>query len=234
MPRADDECQDLLAFESLPVTVARLRLGLLPARPAPLVEHFRAAVADVKPELDLLHQHGRDGLIYRYPRVIYRVQGRVPTVVAVAEGTSILADLTLVGCDLRLGATVRRVTEATFEATEESLGPLRSPRPYRFATPWLALNQENHARFFRLDEEERRRFLDAQIANNCLSLAKSLNLRILTRIAARARLRPVRVRLKGVEMVGFLGRFEVNFSIPAGLGLGKSVSRGFGAMMRGF
>ena len=232
MPRAGNEHQDLLASESLPLIVARVQLGLLPSRPAPRVDHLRAAIAAVKPEMDLLHQHGQDGLIYRYPRVIYRIQAGVPTVVAIEEGSAILSELTLVGSDLRLGATVRRVTEATLEVTEESLGPSRSPHPYRFMTPWLALNQENHARFGRMGEGERRRFLDAQIANNCLSLAKSLGLRVMTRIAARARVRPVGVRLKDVGMVGFLGEFEVNFAIPDGLGLGKSVSRGFGATMR--
>jgi hypothetical protein len=35
-----------------------------------------------------------------------------------------------------------------------------------------------------------------------------------------------------MEMVGFFGHFEVNFKIPEGLGLGKSVSKGFGAVRR--
>ena len=33
-------------------------------------------------------------------------------------------------------------------------------------------------------------------------------------------------------MTGFLGNFEVNFDIPAGLGLGKMVSKGYGAVVK--
>jgi len=33
-------------------------------------------------------------------------------------------------------------------------------------------------------------------------------------------------------MLGFLGEFEVNFDIPDYLGIGKSVSRGFGTVKK--
>jgi CRISPR-associated endoribonuclease Cas6 len=232
MPTEGGEQYDLLESESLSLTVARLRLKLAPEHPIPRVDHLRAAIASVKPELDLLHQHGQDGLIYRYPRVIYRVVEREPTVVAVAEGIEVLSALTLVGNDLRLGAFTRRVVEATLNISDHALGPSRSSYRYRFTAPWLALNQENHARFGRMDAENRRRLLDAQVANNCLSLAKSFGLRITTRLAGLAHVRPVPVPMKNVEMVGFFGEFEVNFNIPDGLGLGKSVSKGFGAVRR--
>jgi len=41
---------------------------------------------------------------------------------------------------------------------------------------------------------------------------------------------PAKVLSKGVPMVGFTGAFSVNFEIPNLLGLGKSVSRGFGTV----
>lgn len=232
MPTEDGEQHDLLESESLSLTVARLRLRLAPEHPAPRVDHLRAAIASVRPELDLLHQHGQEGLIYRYPRVIYRVIDREPTIVTVEEGTEVLSALTLVGAEVRLGAATRRVMEATLDASRHPLGPSPTSRRYRFVSPWLALNQENHTRFGLMSTDDRRRLLDAQIANNCLSLAKSFGLRINTRLAGHAHVRPVAVRLKDVGMVGFLGDFDVNFEIPDGLGLGKSVSRGFGAVRR--
>ncbi|MEW6621092.1 MAG: CRISPR-associated endonuclease Cas6, partial [bacterium] len=36
----------------------------------------------------------------------------------------------------------------------------------------------------------------------------------------------------GTPMLGFLGDFLVNFEIPDYWGIGKSVSRGFGTMVR--
>ena len=38
--------------------------------------------------------------------------------------------------------------------------------------------------------------------------------------------------VKGVDMLGIMCEFMANFSIPDNLGLGKSVSRGFGAVVR--
>jgi hypothetical protein len=227
---AGGEPPDLLTDEAVAVTVARLRLRIEPSRPVPCVDHVRAAVAAVRPELDLLHQHGPDGLIYRYPRVIYRVEGGTPLVVAAAEGAEALLGLTLVGQPIRLGVTTRRVADTTFDAARGWIGPARAPVRYRFGTPWLALNQPNHDRYLSMERGRRQSLLEGQIANNCLSMAKSFGLRISARLSAIAHLRPVPVRFKGFEMLGFLGHFEVNFSIPGGLGLGKSVSRGYGAV----
>ena len=212
------------------ITVARLRLSLDPIYPIPRADHLRAAIASVRPEVDLLHQHGREGWIYRYPRVLYRVEGRRPLIVAVEEGIEVLTALTLVGESLRLGSTMRIVTDATLEVNAHHLGGIDEPRGYKFSTPWFALNQENHARFTRSDPGQARRFLDLQIANNCLSLAKSFGLRVDRRVVGRADVRQIPVRMKQIVMIGFLGNFEVNFDIPAGLGLGKMVSKGFGAV----
>ena len=230
MPAPSGERDDLLTDESLSLNVAWLRLRLDPEHPAPKVDHLRAAIATVRPDLDLLHQHGQSGLIYRYPRVIYRIQDDGPLIVAVAEGIEALLGLTLVGQGLRLGVTTRRIIDATFHVQEHTLGPATTPRRYQLMTPWLALNQENHSRFGPMDKAQRQQLLDVQVANNCLSLAKSFGLRITTRLAGKAHVRPVPVWLKQVEMLGFLGVVEVNFQIPDGLGLGKSVSKGFGAV----
>lgn len=232
MPNHDGEKNRPSGLESWSVTVARLRLKLAPTLPAPRVDHLRAAIALVKPELDLLHQHGRNGLIYRYPRVIYRVVDQDPTIIAVEEGIDVLSALTLVGAELRFGAFTHRIVEANLDIDEHAIGPSYLPCHYYFTAPWLALNQENHARFERMDAKSRWMLLHTQIANNCLSLAKSFGLRITTRLTGFANVRPVPVRFKNVEMLGFLGEFDVNFNIPEGLGLGKSVSKGFGAARR--
>jgi hypothetical protein len=232
MPTTSPRQPDVLSDDQLSLHVARLRLQITPENPAPRADHLRAAVAAIRPDVDLLHQYGQDGLIYRYPRVLYRVVNRTPVVVAVDEGAEAVSSLTLAGRDLRLGATTRRVLSATLEVSRQDLGPTSTPCGYRLTTPWLALNQENYARFRRMTQEERQRFLDAQVANNCLSLAKSFGLRISTRLVGRADVRPVSVRLNGIEMMALLGQVEVNFRIPAGLAIGKSVAKGYGAIER--
>lgn len=230
MPPESGEPAPFLRSGTAAITIARLRLGLDPIYPVPRADHLRAAIASVRPEMDLLHQHGREGVIYRYPRVLYRVEGRRALIVAVEEGIEALSALTLVGESLRLGSTTRVVTDATLEVDDHQIGGTDEPRSYRFSTPWFALNQENHARFTRSDPGEARHFLDLQIVNNCLSLAKSFGLRVDQTVVGRADVRQIPVPMKQMVMIGFLGNFEVNFDIPAGLGLGKMVSKGFGAV----
>jgi hypothetical protein len=230
MPPESNEPTPILRPGTATITIARLRLRLDPIYPVPRADHLRAAIASVRPEMDLLHQHGREGVIYRYPRVLYRVEGRHALIVAVEEGIEALTALTLVGESLRLGSTTPIVTDAILEVDDHQLGATEETRSYGFSTPWFALNQENHTRFTRSDPGEAQRFLDLQIANNCLSLAKSLGLRVDRTVVGRADVRQIPVRIKQIEMIGFLGNFEVNFEIPAGLGLGKMVSKGFGTV----
>ena len=45
-------------------------------------------------------------------------------------------------------------------------------------------------------------------------------------------LKEVNTSLKRNPMLVFFGKFEVNFKIPDYLGIGKSVSRGFGTVKR--
>jgi hypothetical protein len=233
VPSGCGERPDYLTGEALPVTIASLRLRVDPAWPPPRIDHLRAAIAAVQPELDLLHQHGPEGPIYRYPRIIYRVEHGVPLVVAIAEGVDTLLGLLLVGRTIRLGATVRRIVDATFDVTGGWIGVTHTSLRYDFTTPWLALNQANYHRYRSADRDGQQRLLEAQIVNNCLSTAKSFGLRISSRLSAIAHPRPVPVKFKGVEMLGFLGRFEVNFALPDGFGLGKSVSKGYGAVRGG-
>ena len=46
------------------------------------------------------------------------------------------------------------------------------------------------------------------------------------------RLRPTECLLKGIPVTGFYGSFTVNFQLPPLFGLGKSVSRGYGAVSK--
>ena len=141
------------------------------------------------PDVNLLHQHGENGLIYRAPRVIYRVQDGEPSIIAVAEGAEAVARLRLVGIALRLGASEHRVLDATTTVTREQLGSTNMPQTYRFLSPWLALNQQNYRRYESMSAPERQSWLDCQVVNNCLSLAKSYGLRVTRRLQAKTRVR---------------------------------------------
>lgn len=215
-----------------PLLIARLRLSVAPLRPLPLAAHVRGALAELHPELDLLHQHGTDGLIYRSPRVIYTVDDNGPLITAIEEGAEALMNVRLVGRSIRLGAAQRQVIDSTLKVSQEDLGQSKARVQYQFRRPWLALNQKNHRRYEQLPEPERSPFLNRQLCNNCLALARSFGVSISEHLVADSNLRPVTTRHKGLPMMGFVGTFSINFHVPEDMGLGKTVSKGFGNVAR--
>ncbi len=215
------------------VTEYRLRLAraLRPGETPQLRGFFGHRFA----EQVLLHHHLPDGsLLYTYPRVQFKVIDTTALLIGVAEGSSLLSRLWLEVEEATIGSHHLPVLEASIRRRQDLLGETREPREYRFLTPWLALNQENARRFARLASRSQRvALLERVLVGNCLSLAKSFGYTVREKLRADCRaLEEVPCALKGVPMLGFVGGFRINFLIPNHLGLGKSVSRGFGTVER--
>lgn len=67
---------------------------------------------------------------------------------------------------------------------------------------------------------------------NIISMSKGLGYTVSKKLICWINIEGKRVKLKGITHVGFVGKFKVNFKIPDYLGLGKSVSRGFGTIKK--
>ena len=183
----------------------------------------------------LLHQHNQDGtLIYNYPRVQFKILNRQAVLIGLDEGSDILTQLWLEVDQTRLGAETLLVQESTVQRQRVEIGESNSMVTYRFLSPWLALNQENARRYRTMTKNiDRFRLLERILVGNCLSFAKSFHHNVTLRLQADcSKLRPVSSRLKGITMQGFTGLFSVNFLLPDRVGIGKSVSRGFGTLVR--
>jgi hypothetical protein len=182
-----------------------------------------------------LHQHRPDGsVIYDYPRVQYKILDRTPVLLGLGNGSDLLTRLWLEVDRTKIGMDELLVLESSIVRRTDQLGEMTEPAKYRFLTPWLALNQENERRYAIAQSlKERVALLESILVGNCLSLAKAFGHRVTARLQANCgRLRPVRSSLKGMSMTGFVGAFQVNFSLPDRIGIGKSVSRGFGTVER--
>lgn len=104
---------------------------------------------------------------------------------------------------------------------------------YEFRTPWLALDEESYKRYKKRNEYERKKQLESILVGNIISMSKGLEYVITDELTADILdMKQARVSLKGVPMLGFFGTFSVNFEIPDLWGIGKSVSRGFGTVMK--
>jgi hypothetical protein len=207
----------------------RFERSLAPGEATHLRGYFGAAFADE----ERLHHHRPDGsLVYDYPRVQFKVIDRTARLIGLADGGALVERLWREVESARLGRDELPVLEATLLRRREPLGECAGPVEYRFVNPWLGLNQDNHARYERArSNAERLELLERVLVGNCLALAKAFGHWVEGRLTADARrLRPRPVRFKGRPMVGFEGPFRVTFLLPAGVGIGKSVSRGFGTV----
>ncbi len=183
----------------------------------------------------LLHHHQSDGsLLYKYPRVQFKILQKTALLLGIAEGSELLSRLWLNVDHTTIGKENLPVIESKIIKRIEVLGETIEPVHYCFLTPWMALNQKNERGYVR-EKIQQKRFalLEKILVGNCLSLSKSLGYPINLQLNADcSRLQEVRCSLKGIPMRGFVGSFQINFLLPDKIGLGKSVSRGFGTLQR--
>ena len=84
----------------------------------------------------------------------------------------------------------------------------------------------------KLDSRERRDKLRKIMIGNIISMSKGLKYTVDKEIKLDTKLRRVHSSFKGREIIAFGGEFIVNFNVPDLLGIGKSVSRGFGTVKK--
>jgi len=163
-------------------------------------------------EYTLLHQHHTDRLIYRYPLVQYKIIDSTPTVIGINEGVEVLKEIYDQYDEINLNGSV-------YEIMERGIS--------------VRLNQENYKRFYLAGgRAERNELLSKTLTGNILSMSKSLDYQVPDRIHCETDVRIRNGRQKDTNIMTFIGTFSVNFLIPEYLGVGKSVSRGFGAVIR--
>jgi len=201
-------------------------------RPLTSAECLRGAVAETVGADSLFHNHAKDGLIYTYPRVQYKVFRGFGVLVGIAEGAEALVAVAPSIRDVPTEHRPNPVVEMRCVRRSVRLGPLRNLRTYTFLTPWLALGHDNYERYRALaTKEERNDLLGRIFVGNVLSMCKSLGLRVERHLSASVRrIGSLKVAYKGVPQIGFYGRVAINFEIPDWLGVGRAPSHGFGAI----
>lgn len=186
-------------------------------------------------EDELYHNHGKDGLSYRYPLIQYkRMDGRL-MVVCVGEGIrSIERFLANNDHELRVGQRNERLLIESIRRETTDIAIAVSPTSYS-AQKCMPLNQKNHAAYAALgSDEERRSFLERCLTGNILSFAKNMGIRFKEQVDVDL----VRVLnedtslFKQVRMQSFDLVFRSNVILPDYIGIGKGVSHGFGTVMK--
>lgn len=198
------------------------------------IPKIRGFFASKFPEYLELHHHiEAKKYVYSYPLVQYKVINYKPTIIGIGEGAEILKQIYNKVNEMIIGDVTIPIHEKKIVVNEADFGLAEELKFYRFITPWLGLNQKNY-NFYQNNPDPDVRFdlLNRVLIGNMISMSKSLGYTVPDRIVVSADTRLRLAKLKGMEMSGFTGFFAANFLIPDFLGLGKSVSRGFGTVQK--
>jgi hypothetical protein len=180
-----------------------------------------------------LHTDGAEGFIHRYPVLQCKQLKSDLIVTGISQGAGCLSVLTGEGTMLGTGGSSCRITSRDPGIRSEPFGVTDSMLAYEFLTPWLALNQQNAKKFYDLKgKAERDAFMQKLLTTRLLTLAKSLDYRITAPITCEAKVRFRRDRIGAENLMVFKGTFRTNLCIPDYLGIGRSVSQGYGTIKR--
>ncbi len=183
----------------------------------------------------LLHNHYENGeLRYRYPLVQYKVLNKVPTLVAMEEGAGLITKLFLKIQQIDIDGRKYPVYNKNIAARKCDIGLSEDLHRYTFSTRWMALNQENYAAYQNGSPQERQALLKRILVGNILSFFKNMGLMLNPeqRVMVLPDVQAHETMFKNQGMLAFEGEFAANVLLPDGIGLGKSVSRGFGCIQR--
>lgn len=183
----------------------------------------------------LLHNHLEGGgLRYAYPLVQYKVLDGVPTLVGVGEGAGLLTDLFLAVGEIVIDGRVFPLLHKDLRCARAEAGYSEGRHEYVFKTLYMPLNQENFGAWVREGDRARDEHLDRLLRNHILAALKGMGVWLEQgeMIWAEGRLRERQTMFKGQAMLAFSGRFVTNAVLPQWIGVGRSVSRGFGAVER--
>ncbi len=180
---------------------------------------------------EIVHNHNGDKYIYNYPKVQYKSIKKQPIVCGIGEGANIALKMSFETDKLIIGNRELSAMQKSMVKEQRELGIISDYKEYKFFTPWLALNQKNIAQYNTANSIERESMLKRILIGNILSMSKGLGYTVTSEIYAWINLEERIIKFKGMEMKSFIGTFKTNFLIPDYLGLGKSVSRGFGTII---
>ncbi len=176
--------------------------------------------------------HHSDRLIYEYPKVQYKVLDNKIYVIGLEDYAEKIYAAVTKTRKLIIANKEFLIRNINFETTNFEIR--ESDAKYKFITPWIALNNKNYFLFRNLHTtEERKQMLNKILAGNILSFLKGLNIFIDFRLIPQVDyFKVIKVVVNKNAFVGVYTKFGINILMPDYIGIGKSVSKGYGTIVR--
>lgn len=195
---------------------------------------FRGAIINKAGQANqLFHNHEGDGFRYAYPLIQYKKLKGKAAIVCIGEGVEEIHHFfNKSDWSLQISGRTMPMRIQYLEMNDFTLQVWNQTFEYEIRD-WIALNPEAYQQFRLIsDETERKAFLARKLVGNILSFAKGVDWHIEKEISLQitSDIISSKLRIKDILMMGFSLRFRTNVSLPFGMGLGKSVSLGYGIL----
>jgi hypothetical protein len=165
----------------------------------------------------------------KYPLIQYKVIRGAPLIVAINEGCDILWEI-YDKLDEINEVSPWKITERRIIEKKAELGPLEEKVRYRFLTPWLTVKETEIGKDIKTNTKQRNSALATILESNFLAISRNFNIPIDMNLDISLNTKDEYIIQRDTEIAGFFGSFYINFELPQFLGLGKSVTRGFGTV----
>ncbi len=171
--------------------------------------------------------------IHRYPALLCKQVKSEYRVIGICQGAGFLWQITNGTSELEAGDHPCTITSRDPAIRNEVFGIGAGMHEYEFLTPWLALNQQYAKKFYDLSGKPARdAFMQDLLTRHLTTLAKSLDYPLPEPVTCTAQVRFRRERIDRENVIVFLGKFSTNLHIPDYLGIGQSVSQGYGTIRK--
>lgn len=206
---------------------AEIRNGEIPA--------FRYAIIDkVGRENILFHHHLDDAkYLYKYPLIQYKSIGKNPSIICIETGVDEIHkyfeqrgwDIMINGRHIEMKISRLELNQFVMQVWDKH---------FRYSIfNWIALNKQNYEKYVSMEGmSEKIKFLENMLKANILAFAKGIDWIIEKQIEVEIlnMKEPYIVKVKQNPLMSFNLEFKTNVFLPNFIGLGKSVSKGFGVV----
>lgn len=200
---------------------------------------FRGAIIEkVGQERELYHNHNnapdaKAPYHYRYPLVQYKRQRKKPSIVFIEKGVNEAQYFfAQPNWELNFAGKAYQATVSDFKVRKYDVGVVEQEKYYTLRR-WAALNQDNFARYIKLESDEKRKqFLERVLVGHILSFGKGINYRYQRKFDLEITeiLKEQIIPFERVSFMTFDIRFKANISLPNLISLGKGAARGYGIL----
>jgi len=206
------------------------------------IPKFRGALAEkVGYQHTWFHNHKQSdtgeitGVIYRYPRIQYKMFGQFPMLVFIENGIEEAQHFfNQDSWNLKINNTEHLLEINRLDVRKYNLGVYDQTFRYTIYK-WLALNQENHKKWGQLEGiVEKAAFLEDILVGNILGFAAGVDWKLDARLSVKiTEIKQMKeIKFKGVSMLAFDVQFSCNAYLPEFVGVGKGASGGFGVIRK--